>query len=394
MRSSHRKSRFGCRECKQRHIKCDETHPSCHNCTNSKRQCSFARSIRSSLVHIQPQTSDLPLDGSSKIGSSEPVTPDANSHKVARSPSLRRDLLDEDYNIIHFQLLYHVEHRLSSDAQQFIPKGQELFKKSVREASTAAYLMDALIAVAAAHKSTLPGEDRDFYQTEATRLLTRSLTKFNAQDEITEDYAMAAFLYTMLLGQLVLFDIFSQEEDLTIILDRFVHCMKLHHGIRKVVAPMWHKVKPILGGCHLAEWVNDGIPKRREPESECSPLWELLGRRDVSSNSRQAYSSSIEALQMMFDCTCGLPTNRMAAVQEWLVRVPMDFVDLISQRRPEALIILAYYAVLLHHARGFWAVGSGGRCLIQSVTSYLGEHWSRWLEWPNGILNKPPVLTE
>lgn len=58
---------------------------------------------------------------------------------------------------------------------------QELFKRSVSAAFIVAYLMDALIAVAAAHKSTLPEEDRNFYQTEATRLLTRSLTKFNAR---------------------------------------------------------------------------------------------------------------------------------------------------------------------------------------------------------------------
>ncbi|OQU97890.1 hypothetical protein CLAIMM_03760 [Cladophialophora immunda] len=346
------------------------------------------------MVHIQPQRSDLPLDGNIKTGSSEAITPDGDGCKVAQSPSLRRDLLHEDYNIVHFQLLYHVGDRLSSDAQQFIPKGQELFKSSVREAFTAAYLMDALIAVAAAHKSTLPGEDQAFYQTEAMRLLTRSLTKFNAQHEITEDYAMAAFLYTMLLGQLVLFDIFSHGEDLASILDRFAHCMKLHHGIRKVVAPVWHKVQPILGGCYLAEWVSDGVPSLGEPNSECSPLWELLGRSDFSASPRQAYSSSIEALQMMFDYTRGRPTNRMMAVQEWLVRVPMDFVDLVSQRRPEALIILAYYAVLLHRARGFWAIGGAGRFLIRSISSYLGEYWLQWLEWPNEVLNGPPALTE
>lgn len=387
MRSSHRKSRFGCKECKQRHTKCDETHPSCNNCTISKRQCSFTRSTWSPLVQIQPQRSDASVDGD--IGASDAITSDANCYNVACPPSLRPDLLSEDYNVVHFQLLYHVEHRLSSDAQRFIPDGQKLFKRSAREAFTAAYLMDALIAVAAAHKSTLPGEDQDFYHTEAMRLLTRSLTKFNAQDEITEDHAIAAFLYTMLLGQLVLFDIFSQGEDLTSILDRFVHCMKLHHGIREVVAPVWHKVQPILGRCHLAEWVSDGISNRGEANSECSPLWQLLSRSDVSPNTRQAYCSSIEALQMMFDCTCGLPTNRMAAVQEWLVRVPMDFVDLLSQRRPEALIILAYYAILLHHAKDFWAIGSAGRFLIQSITSYLGEYWLEWLDWPNEVINRP-----
>ncbi|KAI1748036.1 hypothetical protein F4782DRAFT_518919 [Xylaria castorea] len=41
-RRSARKSRYGCQECKQRHVKCDETRPSCANCLIRKSPCSFA----------------------------------------------------------------------------------------------------------------------------------------------------------------------------------------------------------------------------------------------------------------------------------------------------------------------------------------------------------------
>lgn len=34
-----RKTRRGCMNCKQRHIKCDETQPACRNCVNSSRRC-------------------------------------------------------------------------------------------------------------------------------------------------------------------------------------------------------------------------------------------------------------------------------------------------------------------------------------------------------------------
>ncbi|KAI1329074.1 hypothetical protein F5Y16DRAFT_367348 [Xylariaceae sp. FL0255] len=391
MRSSHRKSRFGCKECKRRDIRCDEAHPSCRNCCISKRPCSFAHLKRSWPAQIQPQTPRSQSNDSIEAKSSEPLTPKAQArYEVPGRQSLPHGLLHEDYSILHFQLLHHVEQRLSSDARDFIPKAQDLFKRSMIEALKAGFLMDILVAVAAAHKSLLPGEDADFYRTEAMKLMTRSLAKFNTQSEITEDHAMAAFLYTMLLGQYVIFDIFSQGEDFTKTLNRFVQCMKLHHGIRDVLAPVWHKVNPVMGGrCQLAEWWSNGTHELGERGSSCLLLWELLGRSDVSSSSRQVYSSTVEALQMMFDNMSAQPSNRMAVVQEWLVRVPMDFVDLIGQRRPEALIILAHYAVLLHHARGFWAVGSAGRFLIQSITSYLGEYWFKWLEWPNEILDHP-----
>ncbi|KAH6972030.1 hypothetical protein BKA56DRAFT_593564, partial [Ilyonectria sp. MPI-CAGE-AT-0026] len=38
-RRSHRKSRNGCRVCKSRHMKCDETRPACINCSVTGRHC-------------------------------------------------------------------------------------------------------------------------------------------------------------------------------------------------------------------------------------------------------------------------------------------------------------------------------------------------------------------
>ncbi|KGO52607.1 hypothetical protein PEX1_046290 [Penicillium expansum] len=38
-RSPHTKSRLGCKTCKIRHKKCDETHPACFECTSTGREC-------------------------------------------------------------------------------------------------------------------------------------------------------------------------------------------------------------------------------------------------------------------------------------------------------------------------------------------------------------------
>lgn len=47
-------------------------------------------------------------------------------------------------------------------------------------------------------------------------------------------------------------------------------------------------------------------------------------------------------------------SRRIIVVQEWPVRLPVGYVDLLEQRRPEVLVILAYYGVLLHRARDYW----------------------------------------
>lgn len=41
-RRPHSKSRHGCKTCKRRRVKCDETHPICNNCKHLNLECSFA----------------------------------------------------------------------------------------------------------------------------------------------------------------------------------------------------------------------------------------------------------------------------------------------------------------------------------------------------------------
>ncbi|EHK49339.1 hypothetical protein TRIATDRAFT_297937 [Trichoderma atroviride IMI 206040] len=66
--------------------------------------------------------------------------------------------------------------------------------------------------------------------------------------------------------------------------------------------------------------------------------------------------------------------------------VSARFGDMVRSRIPEALVILSFYAVLLHRHRSFWVFGDSGRFLIQSISTYLGTKWEQWLLWPNSQL--------
>ena len=59
-----------------------------------------------------------------------------------------------------------------------------------------------------------------------------------------------------------------------------------------------------------------------------------------------------------------------------------EYLKLLTERRPEAMVLLGYYAVVLHHRRRSWVIGDAGRLLITSLSSNLGQHWSSLLEWP------------
>ena len=104
----------------------------------------------------------------------------------------------------------------------------------------------------------------------------------------------------------------------------------------------------------------------------------------------KAYREAVKVLQSALDDqhSVTLSSSRYyVVVQDWLVRVPVEYVTLLEQRRPEALIVLAHYAVILHCARDYWTVGSNsGRRLLELISGYLGPYWDYWLRLPKQII--------
>ena len=53
-----------------------------------------------------------------------------------------------------------------------------------------------------------------------------------------------------------------------------------------------------------------------------------------------------------------------------------------AARRPEALAVLVYYALLLHYGRSLWQVGDAGAYMLRVIAEHLGPEWDAWLEYP------------
>jgi hypothetical protein len=73
----------------------------------------------------------------------------------------------------------------------------------------------------------------------------------------------------------------------------------------------------------------------------------------------------------------GLPSIFM-----WIFLCPTPFFDLISQRDPLALIVLAHYCVALHQHRSIWWVSSWGYRVLDTIYKTLDHHLRYLLTWP------------
>ena len=65
------------------------------------------------------------------------------------------------------------------------------------------------------------------------------------------------------------------------------------------------------------------------------------------------------------------------------------FARLIKHRSPPALIILAYYCVLLDVLDNRWWIHGWSSRVLRDIMGSLDESWKHWIEWPvQSVLNK------
>ncbi|KAI3143923.1 transcriptional regulator family: Fungal Specific TF [Penicillium roqueforti] len=377
-RRTHKKSRNGCVECKRRHIKCDEKGPICSNCISSERLCEYPemtikvmqasgrsrkRTISPSVSAESPSTK-LPPDSTSSIQPDPPV------------------------NMLHAELLYH----LSTETLPSLSKGENnlilLHKEVIGHALSAPYLMNELLALAALHLSIIREPQEELYRHHSAQLQNHALRMFHETDsELGMRPTVPAFIFSSMLGIHILCDtLVYRDHDFQALLDRFVHYLRIHRGVRAVIGEDWNQIKetalkPILNEAEasLRNSTRDG--------QACSCLLELIKAARLGPSISETYEQAIEALQSSLNAAqSDRAVDNINAVIAWPIIVSLEYTEMLVHRRPEALVILAHYAALLHSCRDLWVFGDGGSFLIQSIDRYLGPEWAEWLHWPNQVL--------
>jgi hypothetical protein len=79
--------------------------------------------------------------------------------------------------------------------------------------------------------------------------------------------------------------------------------------------------------------------------------------------------------------------SKLSSLTAWSVLVSREYIDLLSERRGEALVIFAHYGALINTQRDKWVFGDGGEYIVSSISQYLGLEWEEWLRWPMQTLN-------
>ncbi|KAF2015567.1 hypothetical protein BU24DRAFT_180581 [Aaosphaeria arxii CBS 175.79] len=412
LRRSHKKSRKGCKECKQRHTKCDETRPSCVNCTATNRRCSYLdlephhHWLRSDPAHSPGQASTVSSNATTLCGTVKPTWFVADSDVAAvdsHVPAVPSpDPLEPGlFNLSHMVLLHHLENevlRLHPGLFMVDPiNARQCYESIFSAAISAPYLLDELLALSATHLGTLQhGIHKDQYFRQASELQTRALTRFNTEaPQVNEENCLAMFIFSSALGLHTLVDTVATHRDFTDLLDKFTHYLRIHHGVHVITQQSWHilrqtDLRHIVR--HIEEQGDLAQQRLQGTENECDPLASLLERSSsrLGLGPHKACCEAVEILRWVFSTHRSLPTPYPThIVLSWPIRISSEFIELLEERQPVSLVILAYWAMLLWEERNFWVFGDAGRILIEHLSRHLGSHWDEWMVHPRAVLDNP-----
>ncbi|KAF1814348.1 hypothetical protein P152DRAFT_456589 [Eremomyces bilateralis CBS 781.70] len=117
-------------------------------------------------------------------------------------------------------------------------------------------------------------------------------------------------------------------------------------------------------------------------------LLQLVTPPDSASPARKeqyrVYRHALDRLRI----TCALCTstensfNNAAPVNIWISSISEEFVQLLYEGQPEALVLLAHLCVVLKQVGRFWFMHACPERLVTTIADMLSHEWRTWIEWP------------
>ncbi|KAH8703536.1 hypothetical protein BGW36DRAFT_288420 [Talaromyces proteolyticus] len=411
-RKYHHKSRNGCAQCKQRHIKCDEAKPRCGNCIQADRICSF--------LGMMPA---VPSPGSQSA--STPVSAQISPLPVTPSPTAISDFSkysqSSEFSLMDLAMLHNFTYQ-TSRTLSLRPKTQELWATTVVEmAFHHRFLLHGLFAVSAlqaAHAgSDNPRQLVDYaseHQTISLRLYQLAIPNAD-EDQYDAVFALSILIFIYAIAMT------GDEYGETGMLDW--KWIRLARGIRDVSDGRFEKIKRgpmsllIFEEDHkrtrASEENIDNPPSNQQLPSSMSHSLPFLGELwqgetplfDLTETDRKTFDESFSFLRHTYSTTAmqrykmmtennALSESEYADAHDllvaeaffWVFNVSERYIELLEQHHPIALILFAHYAILFGDICQAWFSERSSQSMVSRIWAVLDKKLRKWIEGPVAAL--------
>ncbi|KAF2099296.1 hypothetical protein NA57DRAFT_55269 [Rhizodiscina lignyota] len=365
-----------------RMINCDEGQPRCSRCVSKNQDCNYAH-LGSAYNPFQYQLAIVAgsSSGSSPtIAGSEQSPPKEVLAAVDKTPQANKQLYE------HY--ITAVSPILTGASKE---DGLHHWDSAIRKFSHSHdYLYFIVLAFAALHSAI--GSDhasiRQTYLDVALNHQNSALERFRPilSDINTDNCEPALTCAGLIVACSFAVPLATSKTDSNdrSQLQQLKRVVSLFDGVVKLYRMGWKtspdsNISPFIRARVVALWSEE----QPAPEAEASlgylaqHVAQLL--EDVSK--RDMYILTIEKMKRTHRRLMWTP-NAVTVVLFWPGMVPTRYFTALEAQEPIAMIILAHWAVCLHHCSQFFWIGGWGKWTVTTVAETLDEQWQRFLEWP------------
>ncbi|KAL4972258.1 hypothetical protein BDW66DRAFT_163020 [Aspergillus desertorum] len=387
LRRTHRKSRHGCKACKQRRVKCDEARPACSNCRQRQEECEYVTEV--SYIWAGD---DTPRRGRRRIAPSKQeegdssATPETPFRLLDRPSSHETPLLNPPLDMTQLKLLVNWQH----ETCQFFSRDTEtrvVWQISlVDEALKTPPLMHGILAVSALHLALSDsGHEQAFWLGLATAHKGQALQALReGLNRVTPDNArsmigLSSLVVAYAFGSALTGTDGSESDKPS--LDALNKVFVLCRGVQQITSAAYAVLRqsnfaplfsPSDQSIAMPDHVKDSLDYLDQLNTKCL----YAGDHDAAT-----YARVIDALRSLSGHAFSQP-NSMTLPAGWAIRVSPKYLEYLQAKHPFALVVHAHYCAFLHLARGNCFLQGWGRSVLEDILELLGEDWKAYIKWP------------
>lgn len=311
------------------------------------------------------------------------------------APDLVSTKKTTDLDVDDLQLMHHFSTVLAYDlANQQTGEALALWQKHAVELGFKHdFLLRGLLAVSALHQSYLNPHLKPEFDLKASTHQSIAIHSFQeVLGNVNETNCHALFAFSCVI--IVLSFASSSKDKASDFQTDVLHWIYLLRGCNEVLK-LYREIlrssflKPLLDELHYAE---NHSAHNIEDVEHITELFTLCKEARLGDKDRaQACTLAIHALLSTFVQASILRKRGEGTVLAsfvWSVNLPPVFLDMLHEKQPETLIILAHYCVLMYwgEVQDTWFLIGWARYMMDTIKELTPLEWHEHLSWPDSII--------
>lgn len=247
------------------------------------------------------------------------------------------------------------------------------------------FLMHGILALSALHLAQTGTEPsrRAAYLNRAVAHQNQALALFRGLlNDVNDGNAKAMFAFASIVVVYTFgFPTTPDVQDAWACIDDLYQVLVLTRGIQQVIRAS----SECLHGSTFAPILQVEETHAPLPEDAATAIRHLHEANEACrtrdpTHEQEIYTATIENIAEMLSWVYGGTTTSVIAGR-WAIKLPPRFLELLREREPLALVMLAHYGVLLQHLKHRWCFDEWCVRVAKAVWAILDDQWRPLVQW-------------